>query len=824
MLCYEGEFMYKRPLLITAASALSAVCIILYHFYILIAVPFCLIPVIFYRRKSSSAFGLAIVVFTVFAAGLFQAAADTKAYENASARILSSELVTLSGSISRKEKTDYGTRVTVRLRGQRKLKVTALVDYELPLGTKIRIVGNPQLPAVQRNPGCFDESSYLKSLSIITQLKDAEITPTGEKLFFLSKVYYQVLESFYRLKYRMQDVFTAVLPGEEGSLLSALCIGTKSLLSPEVKEIFANAGISHILAVSGLHISIIGAMIYKLLKKLKRTVRTSAVVSFIFLFFYSVTISDSVSCRRALLMYAVIMISDIIGDGCDIITSLSLVCIILCLTDPLAVSQTAFTLSFASVFMLSLTAVKATECYHSYCVLRWENRHKEIKGNRFKPTAVNDLITSLLFSFFIQIGMAPISSSYFYCIPLLSCILNVLILPLLPFVLFLGLIGGLVGIIFLPLTEILLFPAHLILYWYEFSSSAYAAFPFTNIVTGDVSWLKVILCLSSAYAMSVIFDREIQRMFERRFRRIPWKKNQVFPFFGSRNSSFAIAALSASIIIILAITPHHDETAVLDVGQGDGILITTADGNAFMIDGGSSSDSSIAKNVLLPSLKYRGLSSVDGWFITHLDDDHVGGLLQLLDRHYPINTVYLSKYIPSDEKLSLLKNKCELNGTQISYLDSGNSLSCSYFRVETIFPDKRSDFTGTNENSLVTLFTINPASDQAIKLIETGDIGEEQERYILGRYKQKLKKSSANETLILKSAHHGSNYSNCSEWLSALGPDLVIISAGKNNRYGHPGKDTMKRIKELNLEPLCTIDTGQIKIQNGKVRSFISQR
>ena len=816
--------MYKRPALIAAVSALSAVCTILYSCYILIAVPFCLIPVIFYRRKSKRALILLVSVFVTFAAGLLSAASAVRAYEDAGKQILSSENITLLGTVCRKEQTSYGTKITVNLLGQRHIRVTVLSDDEPALGTIVRIKGSPKAPEVQRNPGCFDEASYFKSLSIVSEIKDAEIEASGIKASFFKRAYYQILEILYRLKYRMQDVFTAALPGEEGALLAALCIGTKNLLDTEVKEMFQSAGISHILAVSGLHISIAGAFIYKLLKRLQCKVTTSAVLSLIFVFFYSVTISDSVSARRALLMYAVIMISKIIGDGCDIITSLSLVCIILTILDPLSVIQTAFALSFGAVFMLSLTASPATECYHSYCVLKWENTHKEIKGNRFKPTAVNDLITSLVFSFFIQISMAALTAKYFYSLPLLSCILNILILPLLPFVLFLGLLGGLLGTIFLPIAEVMLFPCHLILYWYELSSSSYSSLPLTNIVTGEVSTLKIILCLLSACAMAFIFKRQSRKMFERRFTRIPWKKNLAFPLFGSRKSSFAVAALSASILLLLSIPVHRDETAMLDVGQGDGILMTTADGKAFMIDGGSTSDNSIAKNVLLPSLKYRGISSVEGWFITHLDEDHVNGLMQLLEKKYRINTVYLSKHIERDDKLERLKNLCELNRTRITYLESSDTLSCKYFTVETIFPDKRSDFNGANENSLVTVYTIEPDSKHSVKLIETGDIGEEQERYILEHCRRKLKKSSATEALILKSAHHGSNYSNCSEWLSAIKPDLILISAGKNNRYGHPGKDTVNRINELGLKSFCTIDTGQIQIKNGEAIPFIPQK
>ncbi|MDD6551084.1 MAG: DNA internalization-related competence protein ComEC/Rec2 [Lachnospiraceae bacterium] len=814
--------MYKRPVLIIAVSMLSAVFTVLYNDFFLIAVPFCLLPFAFYRRKKIHAVILSVMIVISFAAGILSASMRLSSYTDASRQLLSSNIPTIYGRVTSKDVTENGIRHTITLHGQG-TKVTALIDKSIPLGTGVKVKGDMEAPESLRNPGCFDEKSYYRALSIICQVKNADIEPVAGGDHFMIRLYYHIMEILWCIKYLMQAVFTASLPGEEGPLLASLCIGTKSLLDPDVKEMFQNAGISHILAISGLHISIVGSVVFKLFKRIGIRVRVAAVISSVFVFFYAVSISDSVSARRALIMYLIVMVSDIIGDGTDTITSLAFVCIFICLTDPLAVGQTAFALSFAAVFLLAMTAIPATECYHAFCVLRWENRHKEIKGNRYKPTAINDLVSSVIFSFFIQLSMAAISAKFFYNFPLLSCLLNVVILPFLPYVLCMGLIGGLAGMVCPAAAKVILFPSHLILYWYELSSGSYTRLPFTDMITGDISFAKTIACLIMVYFVSRIFKHERQKMFIRRFTRIPWQKNNVFPPFGSRRSSAAVFALSLSVIILLAFPSHHDETVMLDVGQGDGLMITTADGKTFMIDGGSTTKSSIGKNVILPSLKYRGMHAVEGWFITHLDEDHVSGLKELVEKNYSIGNVWLSKHIEKDEKLEQFLLLCQAHDITVSYLEGGDTLSCKYFTMETVFPDKHSDFTGENENSLVTLITIQPDPGRQIKLIETGDIGEEQERYILSHYKRKLKKSSPEETLILKSAHHGSNYSNCDEWLSELDPDLILISAGKGNRYGHPGRDTMTRIHSLGLKSLCTIDTGQIRIRNGKISVLIQK-
>ncbi|RRF97035.1 MAG: DNA internalization-related competence protein ComEC/Rec2 [Lachnospiraceae bacterium] len=818
----KGEsHMYKRPVLITAVSMLSAVCIVLIRKPILFAVPFCLLPFIFYRRKTRSAIALCAVVAASFAAGLLSAHIRLSSYEKIEKELTSTTSSALYGQITGKEITDYGTKMTITLRSQQ-TKVMAIQDTSLPLGTKVRVTGTPESFSPVRNPGCFDQASYYKGLSVACQIRDADITPSGGTNFPIVQLYFMIMEALWQLKYMIYSVFTAALPNEEGPLLASLTIGTKSLLDSYVKEMFQSAGLSHILAISGLHISITGSLIFKLLKRLGIRTKISAIISSVFVFFFAASISGSVSCRRALVMYLLMMLSKVIGDKIDIVNSLAAVSILICLTDPLAVTQTAFSLSFAAVFLLAQTSIPAADCYRAFCILRWENTHKEIKGNRYKPTALDGLTSSLIFSFFIQLSMAAVNAKFFYSFPLLSFILNIVILPLLPCVLVLGLLGGVLGLFSLPLAKILLFPCHLIMYWYEMASDLFNKLPFTNIVTGDISVLKTVICLAVVLMLSYIFKNMTFKMFKRRFTRIHWQKTPVFPLFGDKATALKVTLLSFTVIIILSFPNHRDEFAFLDVGQGDGLMITTADGKAFMIDGGSTTEKEIGKNVILPSLKYRGITGVEGWFVTHMDEDHVNGLTELINKNYPVNTVFISEHIEEDERLSKLISLCASHGIKISGLEGGDSLGCRYFKAETIYPDRESEFEGANENSLVNLFTLSPGSDQSIKIIETGDIGGEQELYILEHAKDKLKKSSAEETLILKSAHHGSNYSNCQRWLSEINPDLIVISAGKGNRYGHPGKQTMERINTLGLKSFCTIDTGQVRIQNGRIKKTIA--
>lgn len=797
--------MNKRPVMIAAATMLCGCILILYDNLIFAFLPLVLLPFIFYRRPVRRACVLLIITVICFFTGVMSSFFHEKIYDSAFLNINSKHNVTIYGTLTAKEKTANGVRNTMALRGHNNIKVTFTTEGDVSrIGSRISVTGSPTAPDELRNPGCFDEKSYYRSQSVVTTIREPVVKN-------LSRNRFSIFELLFILRYRILSVLTTVLPGEEGTLLASLCIGTKSLMDPEVKTMLSEAGLSHILAISGLHITIMGGCFYKFLKKLRLAVKPASIVSFIFVFFYAHAISDSVSARRAVIMYLIFTISKIFIEKTDTLCSLSIAAIYVCLTDPLAINGAAFVMSFSAMLLIAIVSQPAGRCYQMFCDLRWENTHKKIKGNRHKNTAFEDLISTILFSFCIQLSMAAISAGYFYTFPLLSCLLNTVVLPFLPFLILMGVFGGLIGIIYLPLAKVLMFPCHLILYWYELSSSSYNKIPMSNIVTGRLHPVEIMLCLTLVLVISVLLRHEYRRMFTIRFTKIPWKKIQLFPVFGSKRTTLASAAMSGIIILILAIPHHEDSFAMIDVGQGDGIIMTTSDGKCFIYDGGSTTEYNIGTNIILPSLKYRGVGHVEGWFLTHFDDDHISGFTELADRGYPIRNLYISSKIPHDEKYDMITELCHKHDITINYLDTGDRLECNFFTIDTVFPDRSSSFEGANENSLVTIITLNWKGGSHTRIIETGDIGSEQEKYILEKYYALLQKNS-HDTLILKSAHHGSNNSNSYEWLHNINPDLILISAGEGNRYGHPGKDTLQRINDEGLKYLCTIDTGQIRL------------
>ena len=248
---------------------------------------------------------------------------------------------------------------------------------------------------------------------------------------------------------------------------------------------------------------------------------------------------------------------------------------------------------------------------------------------------------------------------------------------------------------------------------------------------------------------------------------------------------------------------------MLSVGQGDGIVVRTPEGVTFLIDGGSTSNDSLGEYVLLPYLKYYGIDHIDYWMISHMDEDHYNGGLALIELGYSIDNVVVAR-ASGEEKAGgydEVETTAKAAGAELLYIEASDRIGAGSVEFSCLYPGERPVYDGTNENSVVLWLT---AGD--FDMIFTGDLGEDQERYLLDDVEMSGLFSGGNIE-VLKTAHHGSKYSNCSEWLMNLSPELCVISAGKYNSYGHPSPDTISRMDSLGISHLCTIDCGEISIQ-----------
>ncbi len=263
---------------------------------------------------------------------------------------------------------------------------------------------------------------------------------------------------------------------------------------------------------------------------------------------------------------------------------------------------------------------------------------------------------------------------------------------------------------------------------------------------------------------------------------------------------------------------------MIDVGQGDCILIRQ-EGINMLFDGGSSDISKVGEKRIYPLLRSYGIKKIDYIFISHSDNDHVNGIMELMDltdKTFTIENIVLPDIInqntitPDDSYINIVK-KAKEKGIHIIYAASGWGVQfpCG-MNISCLHPSQGYWYESSNDYSAVYSVTYKEFS-----ILMTGDVEKKGEQYI-------LREHQLNKTMVLKTAHHGSSSSSDKEFLEKVQPQIAIISCGINNRYKHPSSETINHLKECGAEVYITAKTGQIKIivkEKGiEVRTYLEDK
>ncbi|MCR5097356.1 MAG: DNA internalization-related competence protein ComEC/Rec2 [Lachnospiraceae bacterium] len=624
------------------------------------------------------------------------------------------------------------------------------------------------------NEGCFDGEKYYaaQGISYVAEIKEVRSVKRG---FFL-------YDALYRLRTAVCEFYRTSLYGEEIGLLSAMVLGDRGFLEVEAKQLFSDAGLAHLLAVSGLHISIVGMGLYRLLRKKGISYGVSGTVSMFVVGCYGMMTGMSTSTFRAVLMFAVMIGAELLSEAYDVGSAASLAAIIILTVSPTSLFDNGFLFSFGAVFGIVYVADPMRVAY--------EIARRKRFGPDFMPprlSVMEQFFSAVIFGVGLQLSVLPIIAVSYHSFSPYVIILNIILLPFMGVLIGWGLVMGIGGAVLMSAFSIvppafLMLPCHCILYVYEMVSEFALRLPKSEINVGQSDlWQIVLFYFILAVAVRMI---EVYSRGERR-------GGEVFP----------VVLLIISFVILVSDPSHPTEIDMLSVGQGDGLCIRSCEGEVFMVDGGSSSTDELGRYTLLPYLKYKGIDHVTYWFVTHMDADHYNGLFWLLSEGFDVEHVVLAASVEKNEGYYELIKLCDEKGYDIVYMQTGDVCGTESLRFTCLFPDYPSAFSGTNENSLCLRLDYGE-----FNMILTGDMGAEQEAAVMATH------GLGEDIEILKAAHHGSKNSNCLEWLSEVSPELCIISAGRHNLYHHPSPDTLSRLDELGIPHLCTIDCGEIRI------------
>ncbi len=661
---------------------------------------------------------------------------------------------------------------------------------------------------ISRNEGNFNEKQYYQSKKIEFRVfSDEERLASGEVdkyAVFLGE-----------LREKLEKSLVKCMDAKDAGVMANITLGEKSLLDAEVKSLYQDAGISHILAISGLHVSLFGMGAFWLLQKLRCPAWAGAALSAGAAYSFGLMSGMEVSAARAVCMFSLMMAARMSGRSYDSATALAVSAGLQAWENPFVLWNTGFLLSYGAVLGATVAAGTIRQTWRSgrderacasgkeaggACASGKARRAgeecasgKEAGGGGILSRAACGLAGKLrdtvFMSFCIQLTTLPLSLYYYYGTPSYGILTNACVLPFMGVLLSLGAAGAFAGLFSVRLGTLILTPAGWLLSAYERACEGFLDLPGATLLPGRPPlWLAV-----SYYA--VLFG-------------ILW----ILAHGGKKKW---LAGIAASLLALFCVRGGKGlEIVALDVGQGDGIYIQAQDGARFFIDGGSSDVRQVGKYRILPFLKARGAGSIKGWIVSHADADHVNGLEELLEDGYPVEYLIVPEGMrQADEAERELLTLAKRSGCHVLYAAQGMKFGSETLTFTVLYPGAGTaqGAGGQAEKDRNAGSLVVSMESQGLTGIFTGDIGEAQEREILeGRC---LEACGVGKADFYKAAHHGSNGSNSLEFLQALSPSLSVISCGEGNTYGHPGAEAVGRMEQAGSRVFCTMEAGQISMR-----------
>lgn len=681
--------------------------------------------------------------------------------------IPSGENLTITGVVMKREQKEdkqaYYLKNCLCQQTNSKFSVLAYIPkgYLYPIGCELSLNGTIYQLSKADNPGQFDGESYYQSQGILyTFQAETVISFQGGG---------GLKEKLQRLREYFSQKLTEIYQERDAGILKAILLGDKSTLRDEDQLLYQKNGISHILAISGLHISMIGIGFYKLLRKWNLTFIEAGIPSGILLILYGMMTGFGISTIRAVCMFLVTIFGDMLGRVYDMASAMALAALMILIRNPLQARQAGFLLSFGAVLGICFV----------YPILQSMFPIKKRIGQ------------TILFSLSLSFITYPLTIHFFYEYPIYSILLNFIVIPCMPMVMGFGGAGMLIGCVLPSAGKLIGVPAHLVLSFYELLGEWCVTLPSAVVRLGcEEPWQLV------GYYILLLVG--------------------LFGLWYGRRRIFVLFLPAAFIFVTLRFRSPLEIT-MLDVGQGDGIFLRLPGGNTCFIDGGSTNVKGLGEYRILPFLKYEGIEKLDYVIFTHLDEDHISGMRELLEMNgtydgVEIDAMLFPDIANPDDKYLELWNLAKKHSVNVGKIGAGDRFHGETWHMKCLYPVKNSYCEDKNESS-----TVLHLSYQDFSMLLTGDLGWDGEEEL-------LEMGELKEVDVWKVSHHGSKYSGSENFLKVTVPQLSLISVGKNN-YGHPAEELLKRLRRIGSSIETTLDSGALMVEStGDAFTLVLQR
>ena len=656
--------------------------------------------------------------------------------------------VTIQGQITSipnsdgKGKTKFFFK-TETLNGEN-IKGKTLITYtgneELKIGNYYQAKGKLRTPFKASNPSQFDYGKYLRNFNTYTVFYTDEITP-AEKT---PTIKWKFLQKLNNLRDKIINVHSEYLKSPNLEILGGIVFGDDAIAPPDyIKASFINSGLLHILAASGMNVAFIYGFWVFFMRRIRAPFKITILSGMILVIFYTMMTGMGASVLRAALMLLLILVGKLIDRDAHTISLLSFVATILLIYNPAYINDVGFQLSFIVTFGLLTTA--------------------NIIFDKYKDSKIPDfLIGAILIPVVAQIWVAPIQMFYFNTFSTYSIFANILSMPFLSVISFGGFVSSIIAM-FAPFTDKICmlfdFILNYVLNILVLISNFFAQLPHSLCTTRH----PIIIQIFIYYGIILSITLGIKTGFN--------KKLKIF----------CLSLLTLLLISFIQIPSNNLEIIVFDVQNADCFLIKTPENKYFIIDTGKSGykgSKAQANSIIIKYLKDRGIKNIETLIITHFDNDHSGGAVDII-KNVKVKQVYINSYNDKSDTSKNIYDELEKNQipTQIPQNNSSiykeNDLNIQTYQAKT---DKE------NDNSIITLL-----SYRNFDMLFMGDAGT--------KTFDQLKSDIPTNIEILKVGHHGGLNTVNKEMLDHIKTETSIISTGINS-FGHPYKGTLDTLRE----------------------------
>lgn len=710
-----------------------------------------------------------------------------KKYENTFQNGEQLELIAIV--ISNKEEKEYYNRYKIKTLSNENLYISVDKKTNLEYGDKVQIKGEFQEPQTARNYKGFSYKQYLKTQKIYGTIKISSLNVLEKNC--ANKIMQLSNSIFLKIKDNIEKTYSEDISG----IVLGVMLGYTKQIDDVVKEDFSNSNISHVLAVSGMHISYIIILITKSSQKIFGKRKSKIIASLILLIYMFIT-GFSVSVVRASIMGILVCMSFVVYRKSDTLNNIAIAGLIILINNPYSIISLSFALTyggtigiifFESVVEKIIKNIKIRNRRWKYVFLRIQRKSEKIIEILSVSISAQIVIAPVMILNFNSIGVGFLLTNL-----LLSLVIGVIVMG--GFVqILISFLSIKMGQAFAQLIEIPVYGLLLI------SKIDICNF---KVITPD--FYQVIL-----YYIIVIISRNLYLIFhlkncnptQKRIKNIIYLiKYKIRPYL---KRLLWVLICSVFLINIIGKIPHDLKIYFIDVGQGDSTLIVTPQNKTILIDGGGSSTYDVGKNTLIPYLLDRKIKEIDYVIISHFDQDHVGGILSVL-KEFKVGKVIIGKQGDECEQYQEFCKIVKDRKISAVVVKKGDIINIEKdIQIKILFPDN--DLISENvlnNNSLVMKFEYKD-----FKMLFTGDIEAVAEEALVKMYSHG--ELGAN---VLKVPHHGSKSSSTQKFLEAVNADIALIGVGENNKFGHPNENVLKRLKAENMKIYRTDRNGEIVI------------